>query len=62
MTATGSFYNGVDSSKQYDDTGKDDAIPSGKSPTLYKVNPDENLTPNTSGHTSSTNQLTTSGK
>jgi hypothetical protein len=49
-------------SDQYDDTGKDDAIPSGQSPTLYKVNPDVSVTPNTTGYTTSKNQLTTSGK
>ena len=62
MSTTSSFYNGVDSSKQYDDKGKDDSIPDGASPTLYKVNPDVSITPNTAGHTTSTNQLTTSGK
>lgn len=62
MSTTGSFYQGVDSSTQYDDRKKDDAIPSGAAPMLYKVNPDEQLTPNTTGYTTSTNQLTTSGK
>lgn len=50
------------STKQMDDAGKGDAIPSGQSPTLYKVNPDKSVTPATSGYTSSSNQLTTSGK
>lgn len=41
---------------------KGDVIPNGSDPTLYKINPDKSLTPNTSGFTTSTNQLTTSGK
>jgi len=36
--------------------------PTGASPTLYKVNPDKSITPATSGYTSSSHQLTTSGK
>ena len=61
MSTSSSFY-AINTSKQMDDSGKDDAIPDGKAPVLYKVNPDANVTPNTMGHTTSTNQLTTSGK
>lgn len=62
MTPTKQFSYEINSSKQYDDTGKGDAIPTGQSPILYKVNPDKSITPATSGYTSSSNQLTTSGK
>lgn len=51
-------------STQYESAvqSKDEAIPSGTAPVLYKVNPDKSITPATSGYTSSSNQLTTSGK
>lgn len=43
-----------------------DSVQKGLSPqgsaVLYMVSADKDLTPNTSGHTSSSNQLTTSGK
>lgn len=41
---------------------KSESAPSGQSPVLYKVNPDKSVTPNTDGHTTSSHQLTTSGK
>ena len=48
--------------KQLDEKGDGDDIPTGKPPTLYKVNPDVDVTPNTKGYTNSSHQLTTSGK
>jgi hypothetical protein len=55
-------YTSDSSKKQLSDAGKEKASPSGEGPTLYKVNPDKSPTPNTAGHTTSSNQLTPSGK
>jgi len=48
--------------RSHQQTGaQDGASPTGSS-TLYQVNPEESLTPATSGYTTSKNQLTVSGK